>query len=58
MARSGLFFAENKYQMMRRGLNEAFEASSCKNLDEYFRLLQASSSSHAEWERLVSLLTV
>jgi chemotaxis protein methyltransferase CheR len=58
MERSGLYFAENKQQMLERGLMEALNGSTCGGLDEYYRLLRGSPSAHPEWERLVSLLTV
>lgn len=58
LKRSGLHFPEEKKRALCKGLAEAMEASRCTSLDEYYELLQRSFSSGAEWERLVSALTV
>ncbi len=58
LERSGLYFPEAKQRSLRRGLGEALGASSCTSLDEYYKLLQHSSSNSSEWDSLVSALTV
>ena len=58
LERSGLHFSADKRQALRRGLAEALEASPCASLDEYYELLRSSPSSHCEWDRAISALTV
>lgn len=58
LERSGLHFSADKRQALRRGLTEALAASPCTSLDEYYELLRSSPSSHCEWGRALSALTV
>lgn len=58
LKRSGLYFPEDKRQALSKGLAEAVALSPCKTLEEYYELLLHSLPTNAEWERLVSLLTV
>ncbi|MCB9420337.1 MAG: tetratricopeptide repeat protein [Ardenticatenaceae bacterium] len=56
--RSGIYFPLEKRATLARGLDEALRLSPCTNMDAYFNLLERSPSTHQEWDRLVSILTV
>lgn len=56
--RSGLYFPEEKRQSLERGLAESLAGSAYSDLDKYYEVLQSSYSSHREWARVVSSLTV
>jgi len=54
----GLYFPEKRRIELEQGLRQAFAASTCTDLDEYFRLLQSSKDGALEMDRLVNALTV
>ncbi len=56
--RCGLHFPEKRRAEFERGVQRAFAASTCADLDEYYRLLQDPNSSVVHFERLVNALTV
>jgi len=56
--RFGLHFPEKRRGELERGLLQAFAASSCQDLGEYFRLLQDPEAGGLEMDRLVNALTV
>ncbi len=56
--RSGLHFPEGRRIEFEQGLRQAFAASTCPNLDAYYRLLQDSQAGALEMARLVNALTV
>ena len=58
LERSGLYFPEEKRQILSRGLAEALQAFSSTSLSEYYDLLRRSPSTNREWDLLVSALTV
>lgn len=58
LERSGLYFPDDKRQVLERELVRVLRASACRNLDEYYELLRSSPSTSREWDRLVSVLTV
>jgi chemotaxis protein methyltransferase CheR len=57
-ARFGLSFPERRRADLERGIRQAFAASTCADLNEYYRLLQDESKGVVERERLVNALTV
>ena len=57
-ARFGLHFPDNRRADLERGVRQAFAASTCTDLDEYYRLLQDPKSSVAHFERLVNAITI
>jgi chemotaxis protein methyltransferase CheR len=54
----GLSFTERRRGDLERGIRQAFAASTCANLNEYYHLLQDKSNGAVERERLVNALTV
>lgn len=56
--RCGLHFPENRRDDLERGVRQAFAASTCADLNEYYRLLHDSSSGAANFERLVNAITI
>ena len=56
--RSGIYFPEEKRALLARRLDEALRLSACNNMSDYYDVLARSSSSHREWDQLVSILTV
>jgi chemotaxis protein methyltransferase CheR len=56
--RCGLHFPENRRDDLERGVRQAFAASTCADLNEYYRLLQDSSGGAANFERLVNAITI
>jgi chemotaxis protein methyltransferase CheR len=54
----GLRFSEKRRAELERGVRQAFAASTCADLDEYYDLLQDPESSAIHIERLVNALTV
>lgn len=54
----GLSFSENRRPELERGVRRAFAASTCTDLDEYYRLLQDPGKGALHLERLVNALTV
>ena len=56
--RFGLRFSEKRRAELERGVKQAFAASTCTDLDEYYNLLQDSESSAIHTERLINALTV
>jgi len=56
--RFGLRFSQKRRAELERGVKQAFAASTCTDLDEYYDLLQDSESSAIHTERLINALTV
>jgi chemotaxis protein methyltransferase CheR len=56
--RFGLHFSNKRRAELERGVKQAFAASTCADLDEYYHLLQDPESSALHIERLVNALTV
>ncbi|HSJ57051.1 MAG TPA: CheR family methyltransferase [Anaerolineae bacterium] len=58
----GLFFPENRQSELQRGVLHAFATSTCQDLDDFYRLVEAEARSGSttglELERLVNALTV
>jgi chemotaxis protein methyltransferase CheR len=56
--RFGLRFSRKRRAELERGVKQAFAASTCADLDEYYHLLQDPESSAIHAERLVNALTI
>ena len=56
--RCGLHFPDNRRADLERGVRQAFAASTCTDLDEYYRLLRDAESSVAHFERLINAITI
>ena len=56
--RYGLYFSDKRRVELERGVWQAFAATTSKNIDEYYLLLQEEQSGAAYREQLVNALTV
>ncbi|HET89205.1 MAG TPA: tetratricopeptide repeat protein [Chloroflexi bacterium] len=56
--RCGLHFPDNRRSDLERGVRQAYAASTCKDMNEYYRLLQDPNSSAVYFERLANALTI
>ena len=56
--RYGLHFPDSRRADLERGVRQAFAASTCADMNEYYRLLQNSESSEVHFERLANALTI
>lgn len=56
--RYGLHFPESRRADLERGVRQAFAASTCADLNEYYRLLQDPDNSIVHFERLVNAITI
>jgi chemotaxis protein methyltransferase CheR len=56
--RCGLHFPESRRPELELGIRQAFAASTCANLDEYFNLLSGHESWSLEMDQLVNAVTV
>ena len=56
--RFGLHFPEKRRDDLERGLRQAFAASTCQDLDEYYHLLRDPQTGGLELDRLINALTV
>jgi chemotaxis protein methyltransferase CheR len=56
--RFGLRFSQKRRAELERGVKQAFAASTCADLDEYYHLLQDPESSVIHTERLINALTI
>ncbi len=56
--RYGLHFPESRRADLERGIRQAYAASTCGDLGEYYRLLQDPSSNIVQFERLVNAITI
>jgi chemotaxis protein methyltransferase CheR len=56
--RCGLHFPESRRPELELGIRQAFAASTCANLDEFFALLSDHQSGLMEMDRLVNAVTV
>jgi chemotaxis protein methyltransferase CheR len=56
--RFGLRFSPKRRAELERGVKQAFAASTCADLDEYYHLLQDPESSAIHCERLINALTI
>jgi chemotaxis protein methyltransferase CheR len=57
-SRCGLHFPSKRHAELERGVRQAFAASTCADLNEYYDLLQDLNSGAVHFERLVNALTV
>jgi chemotaxis protein methyltransferase CheR len=56
--RYGLHFPESRRADLERGIRQAYAASTCGDLREYYRLLQDPNSNIVHFERLVNAITI
>jgi chemotaxis protein methyltransferase CheR len=56
--RFGLHFSEKRRAELERGVKQAFAASTCADLDEYYCLLQDPESSAIHIDQLINALTI
>ncbi len=56
--RCGLFFSENRRSELEYRLRLAFAASTCADLDEFYRLLQDPRAGSVEMDVLVNAITI
>jgi chemotaxis protein methyltransferase CheR len=56
--RFGLNFPEKRRPDLERGVQQAFAASTCASLDEYYGLLHDEQQGAVDMERLVNVLTI
>lgn len=56
--RCGLHFSDSRRSELELGIRQAFAASTCADLDEYFNLLSDAHSGAVEMDRLVNAVTV
>ncbi|HDD24981.1 MAG TPA: tetratricopeptide repeat protein [Chloroflexi bacterium] len=56
--RYGLHFPENRRADLERGVRQAFAASTCTDMNEYYRLLLNSDNSAVHLVRLANALTI
>lgn len=54
----GLYFSEKRQAELELGVRHAFAASTCSDLDEYYRLLQDPRAGALERDRLINAVTV
>ncbi len=54
----GLYFGERRRSDLERGVKQAFAATTCKNLDDYYRMLQDEDRGGVARAQLVNALTV
>ncbi|MBN1811166.1 MAG: tetratricopeptide repeat protein [Anaerolineae bacterium] len=54
----GLRFSQKRRAELERGVKQAFAASTCTDLDEYYHLLRDPESSTIHSERLINALTI
>lgn len=58
LKRCGLRFAENRYPELEHGIRQAFAASTCVTLDEFYDLVEAPQAGAMEMDLLVNSVTV
>ena len=58
LERCGMYFSESRQAELMLGVRQAFAASTCTNLDQYYRLLQDPKSGAVEMDRLINAVTV
>ncbi|MFZ6031119.1 MAG: CheR family methyltransferase [Chloroflexota bacterium] len=56
--RAGLFFSESRRPELEMGIRQAFAASTCATLDEYFNLLCDQQSGMVELDQLINAVTI
>ena len=56
--RYGLHFPDSRRADLERGVRQAFAASTCTDLNEYYSLLQDPDSNVMHFERLVNAITI
>jgi chemotaxis protein methyltransferase CheR len=56
--RCGLYFSESRRVELERGIRQAFAASTCTNLNEYFQLMQDHQDGALSLELLINAVTV
>ena len=54
----GLNFSDSRRAELEMGIRQAFAASTCTGLDEYFRLLQDPAAGRMDLDRLINAVTV
>jgi chemotaxis protein methyltransferase CheR len=58
LERAGLHFPETRRPELEIGIRQAYAASTCANLDEFFELLSDPQSGSMEMDRLVNSVTI
>lgn len=58
LERCGLRFPENRRIELEHGIRQAFAASTCSDLDEFYRLLKSPSQGAVEMDLLINAVTV
>lgn len=58
LKRCGLRFAENRYTELEHGIRQAFAASTCSSIDEFYALVEAPQAGAFEMDLLVNSVTV
>ena len=56
--RCGMHFSRGRQAELAMGVKQAFAASTCANLDDYYRLLRDPKAGVLEMDRLINLVTV
>jgi chemotaxis protein methyltransferase CheR len=56
--RCGLYFPDRRRAELELGVRQAFAASTCADLDDYYRLLQDPGDGAVEMDRLINALTI
>lgn len=56
--RCGLYFPDSRRAELELGVRQAFAASTCANLDDYYHLLQDPGDGAMEMDRLINALTI
>lgn len=58
LERCGLRFAENRRVELEHGLRQAFAASTCFDLDEFYQLLKSPTEGAVEMDLLINAVTI
>ena len=58
LGRCGLHFPPSRRADLEMGVQRAFAASTCADLDAYYRLLQKPRQGAVEMDRLINVLTI
>lgn len=58
LERCGMYFSESRQAELASGVKQAFAASMCTNLDDYYRLLLDPKAGAVDMDRLINAVTV
>ena len=58
LRRCGLRFAENRHAELEHGIRQAFAASTCATIDEFYDMVEAPQAGAVEMDLLVNSVTV